>query len=317
MRILVAGASGAVGRSLLPQLVARGHEVVGTTRTPAKAALIEQLGAQPLIMDGLDAESVQRAVRAAKPEAIVHQMTDLKDASDLRHFDRAFAISNRLRTLGTDHLLSAARETGVARFVAQSFCGWPYAMTGGEVKTEEDPLDPHPLPELCRTLETIRHLEHAVTRSPSVSGIVLRYGAFYGPDTGLFDGPLVEQVVRRRFPLIGDGGGCWSFIHIDDAAAATVLAIERGEAGNVYNIVDDEPARVRDWLPALAAMLGAGPPRRVPAWLGRLVAGRHIVAMMTQVRAGSNAKAKSKLEWRPAHPTWREGFVEVLRRMWG
>lgn len=315
MRILVAGATGAVGRSLLPQLVARGHEVTGTTRTPAKGALIQQLGARPLIADGLDAEAVRRAVHAARPEVIVHQMTDLKGASDLRHFDRAFATSNRLRTQGTDHLLAAAREVGVERFVAQSFCGWPFAMTGGEVKTEESPLDPHPLPELRRTLEAIRYLEQVVRQSPSVSGIVLRYGAFYGPNTGLFDGPVIEQVVRRRFPRIGDGGGCWSFVHIEDAAAATVLAVERGEAGNVYNIVDDEPARVREWLPALAAMLGAKPPRHVPAWLGRLVAGKHIVAMMTQVRAGSNAKARSKLGWVPAHPTWRRGFVEVLRQM--
>ena len=233
-------------------------------------------------------------MQAAEPDVIVHQMTDLKNASDLRHFDRAFAISNRLRTEGTDYLLGAAREAGVKRFVAQSFCGWPFAMTGSEVKTEECALDPQPLPEMRRTLEAIRHLEQAVTRSPSVSGIVLRYGAFYGPDTGLFDGPLVEQVARRHFPLIGDGGGCWSFIHIDDAAAATVLAIERGDAGNIYNIVDDEPACVRDWLPALAALLGAGPPPHMPAWLGRLVAGKHIVAMMTRVRAPARTRRRSR-----------------------
>jgi nucleoside-diphosphate-sugar epimerase len=238
-------------------------------------------------------------------------MTDLKGVSDLRHFDRAFATSNRLRSEGTDHLLAAARDAGVKRFVAQSFCGWSFARVGGAVRSEEDPLDPEPPQELRPTLEAMRYLEKVVTET---GGVVLRYGAFYGPDTGLFDGTFIGQIVRRRVPVIGHGDGWWSFVHIDDAATATVLAIERGEAGNIYNIVDDEPAPVREWLPALAAMLGAKPPRRVPAWLGWLVAGEHLVVMMTQVRAGSNAKAKRELGWQPAYPSWRQGFAEVLRQ---
>jgi nucleoside-diphosphate-sugar epimerase len=307
MRIFVAGATGAVGRNLVPRLVAAGHQVVGTTRTQGKANLIRKLGGEPLVVDGLDADAVRRAVQSAAPDAIVHEMTDLKAASDLRRFDRTFAVSNRLRTEGTDHLLAAAREAGVKRFVAQSFCGWPLARVGGPVKSEEEPLDPDPPREMRRTLDAIRHLESAVTQTPSIGGIVLRYGAFYGANTGLFDGAFVEQIVRRRVPVIGDGNGWWSFVHIEDAAAATALAVEHGAAGEIYNIVDDEPAPVREWLPALAVMLGAKPPRHVPAWLARLVAGEHMVVLMTQARAGSNAKAKRALGWQPAHPSWRQG----------
>jgi 2-alkyl-3-oxoalkanoate reductase len=314
MRILVAGATGAVGRSLLPRLVAAGHHVIGTTRTQEKTGLIRQLGGEPFVADGLDAGAMRLVVESVKPTAIVHEMTDLRGAADLRHFDRGFAVSNRLRTEGTDHLLAAARDAGVDRFVAQSFCGWPYAKVGGAIKSEDDPLDPEPPQELRRSLDAIRHLEKAVTQARDVGGVVLRYGAFYGRDTGLFDGSFVEQVARRRVPVIGRGDGWWSFVHIEDAAAATALAIERGAAGSIYNIVDDEPAPVREWLPALAGMLGAKPPRHVPAWLGRLVAGEHLVAMMTQARAGSNAKAKRELEWQPAHPTWRQGFAEVVRQ---
>lgn len=314
MRVLVAGATGAVGQHLLPRLVAAGHHVFGTTRTHAKAPLIRKLGAEPVIADGLDPSAVRHAVAIAKPDVIVHEMTDLKGVSDLRHFDRTFAASNRLRTEGTDHLLAAATDAGVPRLVAQSFCGWPYARVGDSVKSEVDPLDPAPPPELRRTLDAIRHLEGAVTRAPGVGGVVLRYGAFYGPDTGMLDGSFVGQVARRRVPLIGDGNGWWSFVHIGDAAAATAIAIERGVVGNIYNIVDDEPAPVREWLPAFASLLGAKPPLHVPAWLGRLVAGEHLVVMMTQARAGSNAKAKRELGWQPAHPTWRQGFAEVLRQ---
>jgi nucleoside-diphosphate-sugar epimerase len=314
MRILIAGATGAVGRSLLPRLVAAGHEVMGTTRSETKAGLIRQLGGTPMVADGLDAEAVRRAVRLAKPDAIVHEMTDLKGVSDLRHFDRSFAASNLLRTRGTDHLLAAARESGVGRFVAQSFCGWPYARVGGAVKSEDDPLDSEPPKQLRRALDAIRYVEKAAA---DVGGLVLRYGAFYGPDTGLFDGAFVEQVVLRRVPVIGTGNGWWSFVHIEDAAAATALAIDRGAAGNIYNIVDDDPAPVREWLPALASMLGARPPRRLPAWLARLAAGEHLVVMMTRARAGSNAKARRDLGWRPAHPSWRQGFAEVVRQRSG
>ena len=257
---------------------------------------------------------MRRAVQSAKPDAIVHEMTDLKGVSDLRHFDRGFATSNRLRTEGTDHLLAAAREAGVQRFVAQSFCGWSFARVGGPVRSEEDPLDPEPPQELRRTLEAIRYLEKVVTEAREAGGIVLRYGAFYGPDTGLFDGSFIGQIVRRRVPVIGDGNGWWSFVHIDDAATATALAIERGEAGNIYNIVDDEPAPVREWLPALSAT----------AWRQAAAACAGLAGAACRRRAsrrhddagagGSNAKAKRELGWQPAHPSWRQGFAEVLRQ---
>jgi nucleoside-diphosphate-sugar epimerase len=311
MRILVAGATGAVGLNLVPQLIASGHSVVGTTRTEAKAETIKRMGAEPAIADGLDARAIRAAVLAAKPDVIVDEMTDLAGVTDLRHFDRAFATTNRLRTEGTDFLLAAAREAGVKRFIAQSFCGWTYGRSGEPVKTEADALDGDPPEELRRTLEAIQYLEGAVAGSVSPEGIVLRYGSFYGPDTGMLSRAMIDQVRRRRVPLIGGGGGRWSFIHVEDAATATVAAIERGRPGEIYNIVDDEPAPVSEWLPALATLVGARPPIRVPAWLGRLFAGEHLVSMMTAVRAGSNAKAKRELGWQPAHPSWRQGFAEV------
>jgi nucleoside-diphosphate-sugar epimerase len=314
MRILVAGATGAIGLELVPQLIAAGHSVVGTTRTAAKAELIKRMGAEPAIADGLDAPAIRAAVIAAKPEIIIDQMTDLADVTDLRHFDRAFAATNRLRTEGTDFLLAAAREAGARRFIAQSFCGWTYGRGGESIKTEADALDPDPPEELRRTLQAIQHLEDAVTGSATPEGIVLRYGSFYGPDTGMLSRAMIDQLRRRRVPLIGGGGGRWSFIHVEDAAAATVAAVERGKPGAIYNIVDDEPAEVSEWLPALAALLGARPPIRVPAWLGRLFAGEHLVSMMTEVGAGSNAKARQDLGWQPAHPSWRRGFAEIASR---
>jgi 2-alkyl-3-oxoalkanoate reductase len=314
MRILVAGATGAVGLELVPQLIAAGHSVVGTTRTPAKAAVIKRMGAEPAIVDGLNAPAIRDAVIAARPDIIIDQMTDLANVTDLRHFDRAFATTNKLRTEGTDFLLAAARDAGVKRFIAQSFCGWTYGRGGEQIKTEADPLDPNPPEELHRTLQAILHLEDAVTNSASPEGIVLRYGSFYGPDTGMLSRAMIDQLRRRRVPLIGGGAGQWSFIHVDDAAAATVAAIERGKPGNIYNIVDDEPAEVSEWLPTLATLVGARPPIRVPAWLGRLFAGDHLVSMMTEVRGGSNAKARRELGWRPAHPSWRQGFAEVASR---
>ena len=311
MRILVAGATGAVGLQLVPQLIAAGHSVVGTTRTAAKVELIRRMGAEPAIADGLDAQAIRTAVFSAKPEIIIDQMTDLAGVTDLRHFDRAFATTNKLRTQGTDFLLAAAREAGVRRFIAQSFCGWTYGRDGEAIKTEADALDPDPPEELRRTLQAIQYLEDAVTSSASPEGIVLRYGSFYGPDTGMLSRAMIDQVRRRHVPLIGGGGGRWSFIHVEDAAAATVAAIERGKPGEIYNIVDDDPAPVSEWLPALATLAGARPPIRVPAWLGRLFAGEHLVSMMTEVRAGSNAKARRELGWQPAHPSWRQGFAEV------
>ncbi|MCK1515747.1 NAD(P)-dependent oxidoreductase [Bradyrhizobium sp. 190] len=314
MRILVAGATGAIGLELVPQLVAAGHTVVGTTRTAAKAELIKRMGAEPAIADGLDAPAIRAAVIDTKPDIVIDQMTDLADVTDLRHFDRAFATTNRLRTQGTDFLLAAAREAGVKRFIAQSFCGWTSGRGGESIKTEADALDSDPPEELRRTLDAIQYLEDAVTSLANPEGIVLRYGSFYGPNTGMLSPAMIDQVRRRRVPLIGGGGGQWSFIHVEDAAAATVAAIERGKPGEIYNIVDDEPADVSEWLPTLATLVGARPPIRVPAWLGRLFAGEHLVSMMTEVRAGSNAKARQELDWRPAHPSWREGFAEIASR---
>jgi len=314
MRIFVAGATGAVGRPLVPALVSAGHSVVGLTRTPAKAEEINRMGAEPVVADGLDAAAIRAAVASTKPDVVIHEMTDLAGVTDLRHFDRTFANSNRLRTLGTDLLLAAAREAGVQRFIAQSFCGWAFARTGSSVKAETDELDPDPPQELRRTLEAIRYLERTVTASSSPEGVVLRYGAFYGPGTGVFDRTMLDQIRHRRVPLIGDGAGWWSFLHVEDAASATVMAVERGKPGNIYNIVDDEPVQVREWLPALAEMLGAKPPFHVPAWIARLLAGEHMVAMMTQVRAGSNAKAKQDLDWEPARPSWRQGFAEIAKQ---
>jgi len=313
MRIFVAGATGAVGRHLVPLLVASGHQVVASTRSAAKAGGLRELGAEPVIADGLDAADMRTAVISARPDVVIHQMTDLAAATDLRHFDRAFARTNELRTRGTDNLLAAARESGAKGFIAQSFCGWTFSRHGGAIKTEADELDPNPPEELRRTLEAIRYLERTVTASSAPEGIVMRYGFFYGPETGTLSQAMKDQLRRRRVPVIGDGGGYWSFIHTEDAASATLAAVERGRGGNIYNIVDDHPVQVRDWLPALAEILGAKPPLHVPAWLGRLLAGEHMVAMMTEVRGASNAKAKRELGWLPAHPSWRDGFVDAAR----
>jgi nucleoside-diphosphate-sugar epimerase len=312
MKVLVAGATGALGKQLVPRLVARGHEVVGMTRSDFKRQAIVELGATPAVADALDAEQVARAVAEAEPEVIVHQLTALSGSLDLRHFDRTFAETNRLRTEGTDHLLAASRAVEVARFVAQSYAGWPSARTGGRVKTEDDPLDPAPREAVRRTLDAIRHLENAVTGADWTEGVVLRYGGFYGPGTSLGPegGEMVEMIRKRKFPVVGGGAGVWSFIHIEDAADATVAATEHGRRG-IYNIVDDEPAPVAAWLPAAASAVGAPPPRRVPRWLGRMLAGEAAAVMMTEVRGASNAKAKRELGWEPKHPSWREGFARV------
>ena len=314
MRIFVAGATGAVGRALVPALVSAGHSVTGMTHSPEKANAIRRAGAEPVVADGLNARAVRAAVISARPDVIIDEMTDLATATDLRHFDRAFAVTNRLRTDGTDHLLAAAREAEVKRFIAQSFCGWTFSREGGAVKTETDALDPDPPQELARTLDAMRYLEQIVTKSIHPEGIVLRYGSFYGPDTGMFSRAMIDELRHRRVPLIGTGAGWWSFLHVDDAASAAVAAIEHGKPGQIYNIVDDEPAQVSAWLPALAGILGAKPPYHIPAWVGRLLAGEHMVSMMTQVRAASNAKAKQELGWRPAYPSWRQGFAEAARQ---
>ena len=310
MRIFVAGATGAVGRRLVPALVARGHLVFGMTRSPDKARAIAEEGARPVVGDALDAAGVKRALAEYRPEIVVHQLTALAGASDLSRFDRTFAGSNRLRTEGLDILFAAARKCGARRFVAQSFCGWPYARVGSPVKTEEDPLDPAPRHGQRETFAAIQHVETTMSGLGDLKGVALRYGAFYGPDTGLFEPDMVRQLKRRAVPLIGGGGGWWSLLHIDDAASATVAAIE-GDAAGVFNVVDDEPAPVREWLPALAEAVGAKPPRRLPAWIARLLAGDALVAMMTEARAGSNAKIKREFSWAPAMPSWRQGFREV------
>lgn len=305
MRVFVAGASGAIGRRLVPQLVERGHEVVATTRNAEKADRLRALGARPAVMDGLDATSVGEALARAEPEVVVHQMTALTGVADLRRFDEEFALTNELRTRGTDNLLAASEAVGVRRFVAQSYTGWPNARAGGPVQSEDDPLDPSPPARQRKTLEAIRYLEEAVSTG-DLEGLVLRYGSLYGPGTSLAT-EYAHAVRERKLPVVGDGGGIWSFLHVDDAAAATVLAVEHGRPG-VYDVVDDEPAPVAEWLPHLAHCLGAPPPRRVPAWLARLAVGEVGISMMTQIRGSSNAKAKRELGWQPTWPSWREGF---------
>ena len=308
MRVFVAGATGAIGTQLVPRLVAAGHEVHGMTRDESKHAMLSELGAVPVVADALDPDQVAEAVARAKPDVIVHELTAL--AGVLRYSERAAAGTNRLRTEGTDHLLSAGQAVGVRRFVAQGVAGYgAYMRTGGPVKSEEDPLDPTPARDMRDTLAAVRHLEAAVLGAEWTEGIVLRYGAFYGPRTSLAAGEEQFELVRkRRFPLVGDGGGVWSFIHVADAAEATVAAVEHGRRG-VYNVVDDDPAPVAEWLPALAQTLGAKKPMRVPRFVGRLFAGEAGVMMMTEVRGASNAKAKRELGWRPAHPSWRDGFA--------
>jgi nucleoside-diphosphate-sugar epimerase len=308
MRVFVAGATGAIGKQLMPRLVAAGHEVHGMTRSEAKQAMLDELGAVPVVVDALDPDQVAEAVTRARPDVIVHQLTAI-GAVDPRHFERDFALTNRLRTEGTDHLLSAGQAVGARRFVAQSNGAFPYARTGGAVKGEEDPLDPTPVREMRTTVAAIHHLEHAVLGAEWTEGIVLRYGALYGPGTSMAPGEeQFEMVRKRKFPVVGDGGGVWSFIHVADAAEATLAAIEHGHRG-VYNVVDDDPAPVAEWLPALAQKLGAKKPMRVPRFIGRLFAGEWGVVLMTELRGASNAKAKRELGWRPARPSWRQGFA--------
>lgn len=307
MRVFVAGATGAIGQQLVPRLAYAGHEVYGMTRSESKKALLCELGAVPVVADALDPDQVAEAVGGARPDVIVHQLTAI-GALDMRHFDRDFALTNRLRTEGTNHLLSAGQAVGVQRFVAQSYFG-AYARTGAAVKSEEDPFDPSPAREMRETLAAIRYVEEAVLDARWTEGVVLRYGAFYGPGTSIAPGgEQAEMVRKRKFPLVGDGGGVWSFIHVADAATATVAAVEHGNRG-VYNVVDDDPAPVAEWLPALAQRLGAKKPVHVPRFVGRLFAGEAGAVMMTELRGASNAKAKRELAWRPKYPSWRDGFA--------
>jgi 2-alkyl-3-oxoalkanoate reductase len=319
MKVFLAGATGVLGRALVPQLVARGHEVVGMTSTGSKQDLVRSLGARPVVADALDPDAVAQAVASAEPEVIVHELTALSgklSARDMRHPERSSAaiMTNRLRTEGTDHLLAAGRAVGALRFVAQSFAAFRWARTGGPVQTEADPLDPNPPAALRAPLVGILHVEQAVTTIEWGEGLVLRYGSFYGPGTAISlapDAVMAAPVRKRRFPIVGDGGGVFSHVHIDDAAAATVAAVDHGRPG-IYNIVDDEPAPVREWLPVLAGALDAKPPRRIPRWLGRLAAGEAATLMMTDVRCASNAKAKRELGWEPRYASWRQGFAQGL-----
>jgi nucleoside-diphosphate-sugar epimerase len=306
MRVFVAGGTGVIGQRLVPQLVARGHQVTATTTSAAKLALLQQLGADGVVMDGLDAVSVGEAVARAAPDAIVHQMTALSAAHagrpNLRNPGRFFATTLRLRTEGTDHLLAAAEAAGVSHLVAQSFA---QSFTGGRVLTEEDRLDLGADPMMRRLAEGVVHVEDAVVKA---GGAALRYGGFYGP--GATDDQL-ELVRKRKFPLVGGGTGYFSWVHLDDAAGATVLAVEK-QARGVFNIVDDEPAPVSEWLPYLAACAGAKRPMRIPRWLARLLAGEFAVKLMTEGRGFSNAKAKRELGWQLRYPSWRQGFKEEL-----
>jgi len=304
MHIFIAGATGAAGRALIPHLIANGHTVTGTSRSAAKADEIKALGATPAVMDGLDAQAVKRVIGEADPDVIVHQMTALSDMK-LGKIDSQFKVTNRLRTEGTRNLIAAMKPG--TKLITTSFAGWPYARTGGPIKTERDPLDPTPPKGIRESHAAIRTLEQLTIEH---GGIVLRYGGFYGPGTGMApDGEQAAMIRKRQFPLVGNGAGVWSFLHTDDLATATLAAIERGRPGEIYNIVDDEPAPAREWLPFLAQQLGAKPPRKVPKWVAKLAASPAAAMMMTESRGASNAKAKSELGWRPAHPSWREGFT--------
>ncbi|HEX6570324.1 MAG TPA: NAD(P)-dependent oxidoreductase [Acidimicrobiales bacterium] len=313
MKVFVAGATGALGKQLVPMLVANGHDVVGMTRTEAKRGQLRSDGAQPVVVDALDADAVGRAVGEAEPDVIVHQLTAIPPKIDMRRFDREFALTNRLRTEGTDHLLSAGHAAGVKRFVAQSNASL-YARSGGPIKREDAPLDHDPPPAMQQGLAAIRHLEAAVTGAPWTEGLVLRYGWFYGPGTSIAldpPGSQIELLRKRQLPIVGGGTGIWSFIHIADAATATVAAVEGGPAG-IYNVVDNEPAPVSESLPVLAAAVGAKRPLRVPRWVGRLAAGEWAVVAMTEIRGASNDKAKRELGWQLRYPSWRQGFAEGL-----
>ena len=310
MRIFVAGATGVIGQQLLPQLVAQGHEVTGTTRSPAKAGQLRALGAEPVILDGLDGAAVGEAVARSEPEVVIHQMTTLAGAKlgNMRQFDRMFAATNQLRSAGTDHLLAAAQAAGARRFIAQSYAGWPGDPKGPRVQSEDDPLDPDPPAGQRESLAAIRHLEQVVPAAAGLDGLVLRYGSLYG--YGASD-EFFELARQRKVPIIGSGAAIWSFLHVADAATATAAAVERGAPG-LYNVVDDEPATVAEWLPFLAQALGGKPPYRIPAWLGWLAAGDVGISMMTQARGCTNAKAKRELGWQPQWASWRQGFTRRL-----
>lgn len=309
MRVFLAGATGAVGKALVPMLTANGHTIIGATRTQAKLSSLRSAGVEPVLADILDRDSIVKAVSSVQPDVIVHQCTSLTNLKDLKHWDDEFEMTNRLRTEGTDNLIAAALTAGTRRLVVQSFTGWPNERVGSRIKTEADALDPDPPKAMSRTLDAIRRMEEAVLRTQSITSVVLRYGSFYGPGTSVDNGgSFVEAIRERKFPLVGSGAGVWSWIHMEDVASATKLAIE-GEMTGTYNIVDDEPAEVSIWLPYLAEIVGAKKPLHIPAWIGRLAIGDSGVSMMTQIRGSSNAKAKRVLGWQPRYTSWRQGFL--------
>jgi nucleoside-diphosphate-sugar epimerase len=309
MKVFVAGATGAIGNRLVPLLVASGYEVTGMTHSNEKAGLLRTSGAEPVVADGLDRTAVLEAVERAKPDVVIHHMTGLTGAKNFKRFDDEFALTNRLRTEGTDYLLEAARAAGARRVILQSYGNWNYERTGSGLKTEEDALDPNPPANQRKSLEAIRHLETAAVDADGLEGVALRLGNIYGPGTGfaLDEGDLVRLIRKRQLPVVGEGTGVWSFVHVDDVATATMRAIDHGQAG-IYNIVDDDPAPVSVWLPELASTIGAKSPRHVPVWIGRLATGEVGVSMMTQIRGASNTKAKRELDWRPRYRSWRDGF---------
>jgi nucleoside-diphosphate-sugar epimerase len=313
MKVFVAGATGALGHRLVPDLVTNGHDVVGTTRGPRGVTLLEGFGAKGVVVDGLDRDGMMRAVTSSEPEVVIHEMTALAGVSDFKHFDDEFALTNRLRTEGLDYLLAAAREAGARRIVAQSFGNWNYERSGAPAKSETDRLDPNPPAAMTKTLAAIEYLESKVLDQDDIEGVALRYSNFYGPGGHIAeDGAIVEQVRKRRMPILGNGAGIWSFIHYDDAAAATRLAMAPEAEPGVYNVTDDEPAPVSVWLPELAKAVGAKPPRRLPTWVGKLVVGDAGVSLFTKIRGASNAKAKAALGWQLKYPSWRDGFRHGL-----
>jgi nucleoside-diphosphate-sugar epimerase len=312
MKVFLAGATGVVGKRLVPLLVASGYEVVGMTRSQANEGWLRGVGAEPVVADGLDRSAVMQAVMRVEPEVIIHEMTGLTGVKSFKKFDDEFALTNRLRMEGTDYLLEAAQAAGTRRFIAQSYGNWNYERTGTVLKTEDDAFDPTPPANQRKTLEGIVYVENAVVGASEIEGIALRHANHYGPGTSFaLDGDLVKLIRKRQLPVIGDGGGVWSFIHVDDLAQATVAAVGRGRPG-VYNIVDDEPVASRVWIPALAEAVGAKPPRHVPVWLGKLAAGEVGVSMMTQIRGTSNAKAKREFGWKPQYASYRDGFRSGL-----
>jgi len=306
MRVFVAGATGAIGRNLVPKLIEQGHEVIGTYRSAGNAERLSSAGAKPVELDLLDGSAVRAAVFEAKPDAIIHQATALAGAGFSRSLDKTFAGTNRLRTTGTDALLAAARGARVTRFIAQSYAPYRYLRDGGPVKTEADPLDPEAPAGMRETFAAMTYLDDAVT---DAGGVSLRYGGFYGPG----DEGLAGPVRKRQYPIIGDGAGITPLIHLDDAAAATALALDH-DGPAIYNVTDDEPARASEWIPALAQVLGAKPPRHVPAWLARVIVGDGGVQVLTRCRGAANAKAKDELGWTLRYPSWRQGFIAAFGR---